>query len=87
MLAPDHLNKLLGHLQCFLQPTNEREMEATLNQSQCPVFERLQRHISERIDRLNFFNVAHLYPNILLSMESLYNVCCCFCEPIKTFIF
>ena len=62
--------------------TNERKMEEISSQTQCPVFERLQRHIGERVDRLNFFNMTHthfdftfngqpLYCAILLSMDSL----------------
>lgn len=32
----------------FFSKTNERKMEATLSQTQCPVFKRLQRHICKR---------------------------------------
>ena len=42
-------------------------------------------------DRINFFNMAHLHFdftfNTELSIESIRNVCSCFREPIKTFIF
>ena len=42
--APDHLNKLLYHLQCFSK-TNERKIETNLSLTQYPVFKRLQWYI------------------------------------------
>ena len=67
--APDHLDKLLCHLQCFFSKTNERKTEATLSHSQCQVFQRIQHHVHWRVntysaisfEEINFFTMAHLH--------------------------
>ena len=46
-------------------------MEATSSQTPCPVFERLQGHISEQTDGLNVFNMAHLHPNFAFNGKPL----------------
>ena len=64
MPAPDHLDRLLCHLQCFSAKTNERKIEATPNKTQCPVFKRLQRNIGEWI-----LAVLLVWTNILKNMS------------------
>ena len=53
----------------FFSKTNERKTEATLNHSQCQVFQRIQHHVHWRVntyraisfEERNFFTVANLH--------------------------
>ena len=81
----------------FFSKSNKRTMEATSSQTQSAVFKTPSSHLGMNIyralsfDRINVFNMAHLHFdftfNTELSIESIRNVCYCFREPIKTFIF
>ena len=49
MPAPDHLDELLCHLQCFSKDQRKKDRRDSEPDKKCPVFKRLQRHIGGSI--------------------------------------
>ena len=71
---------------------NKRKTEAASSQTECSVFKRNQCHIDERT--LTYTVLSVLTDQIfstwrILILLSIKCLCygCCFCEPIKTFVF
>ena len=64
--APDHLDELRCHLQCFLKDQRKKDIEATSSQTQCPVFKRLQCHIGEWMHAYSALSFDRIYCYVLL---------------------